>query len=75
MSLALLLIPFLPATNALFRVGFVLAERVLYLPSSGYCLLVAIGLHKLHNKNHAWGKVRPRENIYIITSDLFFNPV
>ena len=42
-SLALLVVPFLPATNLLVGVGFVLAERVLYLPSAGYCLLVAMG--------------------------------
>ena len=45
-SLALLVIPFLPASNLLLRVGFVVAERVLYLPSAGYCLLVAIGAVK-----------------------------
>ena len=43
-SLSLMLIPFLPATNLLVRVGFVVAERVLYLPSAGYCLLIALGV-------------------------------
>ncbi|XP_020293536.1 transmembrane and TPR repeat-containing protein 4 isoform X2 [Pseudomyrmex gracilis] len=47
MGLALLIFPFLPASNIFFNVGFVLAERTLYLPSAGYCLLVAIGLQKL----------------------------
>lgn len=46
MGLALLIFPFLPASNIFFNVGFVLAERTLYLPSAGYCLLVAIGLQK-----------------------------
>ena len=32
LSLALLVIPFLPASNLFFRVGFVVAERILYLP-------------------------------------------
>ncbi|KAA0199854.1 hypothetical protein HAZT_HAZT003665 [Hyalella azteca] len=32
MGLALLVLPFLPATNIFFRVGFVLAERILYIP-------------------------------------------
>jgi uncharacterized membrane protein YgcG len=45
-SLALMVVPFFPATNILIRVGFVVAERVLYLPSAGYCLLVAIGVTK-----------------------------
>ncbi|PNF29326.1 Transmembrane and TPR repeat-containing protein 4 [Cryptotermes secundus] len=47
MCLAALVIPFLPATNVFFRVGFVIAERVLYLPSVGFCLLVIVGLRKL----------------------------
>ena len=44
---ALVVIPFLPATNLLQAVGFVLAERVLYLPSAGYCILIAAGLRCL----------------------------
>ncbi|XP_063224362.1 protein O-mannosyl-transferase TMTC4-like isoform X2 [Bacillus rossius redtenbacheri] len=43
MAVALTLVPFLPATNLLFRVGFVIAERVLYLPSAGFCMLVVLG--------------------------------
>ncbi|KAF6204294.1 hypothetical protein GE061_002634 [Apolygus lucorum] len=50
MSLACLYIPFLPASNVFFRVGFVIAERVLYLPSLGYCMLVAIGMEYLYDK-------------------------
>jgi len=37
----LTVVPFLPACNLLAPVGFVLAERVLYLPSVGVCLLAA----------------------------------
>ena len=47
LSLALIVVPFLPASNLFFRVGFVLAERVLYLPSAGFCVLVALGLKRL----------------------------
>nr|CAD7604858.1 unnamed protein product [Timema genevievae] len=47
MSLALTVIPFLPATNLFFRVGFVIAERVLYLPSAGFCMLVVLGVRQL----------------------------
>ena len=43
MSLAMLVIPFLPASNIFFRVGFVVAERILYLPSVGFCMLVTLG--------------------------------
>ena len=44
-SLFMTLLPFVPASNLLFPVGFVIAERILYLPSMGYCLLVAIGFN------------------------------
>lgn len=40
-SLALLLLPFLPAANILFPVGTVLAERLLFIPSMGFCLYLA----------------------------------
>lgn len=46
-STSLLILPFLPATNVLFYVGFVVAERILYLPSVGYCLLIGLGVSKL----------------------------
>lgn len=47
-GLALVGIPFLPATNLFFRVGFVVAERVLFIPVAGYCLVFAYGLEKLN---------------------------
>lgn len=50
MGVTMLVIPFLPASNIFFNVGFVLAERTLYIPSAGYCLLVVIGLQKLYNR-------------------------
>ena len=43
LSLAFLVLPFIPATNLFFYVGFVIAERVLYIPSIGFCLLFAYG--------------------------------
>ena len=46
-ALSLTLLPFLPATNLFFTVGFVVAERVLYVPSMGFCLLVAMGMSKV----------------------------
>ncbi|KAI7802132.1 putative transmembrane and TPR repeat-containing protein 2-like [Triplophysa rosa] len=49
-SLGLLAIPFLPATNLFLYVGFVVAERVLYIPSMGFCLLVAVGMRCLYVK-------------------------
>ncbi|XP_026857176.2 protein O-mannosyl-transferase TMTC4 isoform X1 [Electrophorus electricus] len=40
-GVVLLVVPFLPASNLFFRVGFVIAERVLYLSTAGYCLILA----------------------------------
>ncbi|XP_048197088.1 protein O-mannosyl-transferase TMTC4 isoform X2 [Perognathus longimembris pacificus] len=52
LGLGFLVIPFLPASNLFFRVGFVVAERVLYLPSAGYCVLLTFGFGALskHSK-------------------------
>ncbi|XP_072510516.1 protein O-mannosyl-transferase TMTC1 isoform X2 [Notamacropus eugenii] len=46
-GLLFLVFPFLPASNLFFSVGFVVAERVLYMPSMGYCILFVHGLNKL----------------------------
>ncbi|XP_054974243.1 protein O-mannosyl-transferase TMTC1 isoform X1 [Sorex araneus] len=47
LGLLFLVLPFLPASNLFFRVGFVVAERVLYMPSMGYCILLVHGLSRL----------------------------
>ncbi|XP_050741131.1 protein O-mannosyl-transferase TMTC1 isoform X2 [Drosophila biarmipes] len=52
MGIAFLVLPFLPASNLLFYVGFVMAERVLYLPSVGYCLLFGLGFGSLWQRAH-----------------------
>ncbi|CAE7822607.1 Tmtc4 [Symbiodinium sp. CCMP2592] len=44
-ALALLVISYLPASNILFPVGTVVGERLLYVPSAGYCLAVIVVLH------------------------------
>lgn len=54
--LSLIVFPFLPASNLFFPVGFVVAERILYLPSMGFCLLVAFGFHKM--RTHLSGKLQ-----------------
>ncbi|KAJ4939862.1 hypothetical protein JOQ06_029298 [Pogonophryne albipinna] len=56
-----LMFPFIPASNLFFRVGFVVAERVLYMPSMGYCILVAHGLGRLCSLNNVW---RSREALF-----------
>ena len=46
-SLALATIPFVPAANLLFSVGTILAERLLYIPSMGFCLGAGYGVVQL----------------------------
>ena len=46
-SLLFMLLPFLPASNIFQTVGFVAAERTLYTPSLGWCVLVARGADRL----------------------------
>ena len=55
-SLGVLALPFVPASNLFFYVGFVIAERVLYIPSIGYCLLVAAGARALHLRLRTRGR-------------------
>ena len=46
-ALSLIIFPFIPASNLFFPVGFVVAERILYIPSMGFCMLVSLGLSLL----------------------------
>ncbi|XP_046622423.1 protein O-mannosyl-transferase TMTC4 isoform X1 [Neodiprion virginianus] len=70
MGLALLMIPFLPATNLFFKVGFVLAERTLYIPSAGFCLLFAIGFQRLIEQCN--GCSRTLLSLYFVLLAVFF---
>ena len=54
LALSWTVIPFLPASNLFFPVGFVVAERILYLPSMGFCLLLAMGVDVLGRKRVRW---------------------
>uniref|UniRef100_A0A1B0DNC2 dolichyl-phosphate-mannose--protein mannosyltransferase n=1 Tax=Phlebotomus papatasi TaxID=29031 RepID=A0A1B0DNC2_PHLPP len=45
-ALSLIVIPFLPACG-IIKLGFVIAERVLYIPSIGHCFLICLGIQKL----------------------------
>ncbi|XP_071791309.1 protein O-mannosyl-transferase TMTC1-like isoform X1 [Asterias amurensis] len=54
-GLSFLAVPFLPASNLVIRVGFVVAERILYIPSMGYCILCAHGLNKLRGVSSKYG--------------------
>lgn len=55
-SMVFLIIPFLPASG-IIRLGFVVAERVLYTPSIGYTFLIAIGFDKLSSKLENFTKI------------------
>uniref|UniRef100_A0AAG5DPC2 dolichyl-phosphate-mannose--protein mannosyltransferase n=1 Tax=Anopheles atroparvus TaxID=41427 RepID=A0AAG5DPC2_ANOAO len=52
----LLVLPFLPATNLVVTVGFVVAERVLYIPSMGCLILVVYGAQRLWERSVALRK-------------------
>ncbi|XP_015787565.1 transmembrane and TPR repeat-containing protein 1-like isoform X2 [Tetranychus urticae] len=45
-----LIVPYLPASNLLTTVGFVVAERVLYLPSLGFSLLFITGYYLIKQR-------------------------
>ncbi|KAK7461646.1 hypothetical protein BaRGS_00038595, partial [Batillaria attramentaria] len=47
-ALSIIVFPFIPASNLFFYVGFVIAERILYIPSMGFCLLIAQGAYVLY---------------------------
>ena len=47
-SLAFIVLPFLPSSNLFFRVGFVIAERNLFLSVLGFAVLVSMGCFELY---------------------------
>ena len=49
-ALALIILPFVPAANIFFKVGFVVAERNLYLSVLGYGLLLAYSIRQAGKK-------------------------
>ncbi|OXA59139.1 Transmembrane and TPR repeat-containing protein 1 [Folsomia candida] len=56
-SLLFISLPFLPASNLLFPVGFVAAERILYTPSVGMCILTAHGIDRVQRSLPKFRKV------------------
>ena len=49
---AFTILSYLPASNVFFPVGFVVAERVLYIPSMGFCLITGYGIWCLVNRRN-----------------------
>lgn len=70
LGLCLLIFPYIPASNLFFTVGFVVAERVLYLPSMGFIILLLCGLRRL-NRNSlieydpSWRRLRKKWYFYL----------
>ena len=54
MCLAMMVIPIIPALNVFLPVGTLLAERLLFIPSTGFCMLVgqllAVDLHDFFDR-------------------------
>ena len=72
-GLSVLVLPFIPATNLFFYVGFVVAERILYIPSMGFCLLAAKGIYMMyHMCNGMKKKVNyiKRVRVFLVTVDV-----
>ena len=67
-GLSLMIFPFLPASNLFFPVGFVVAERVLYLPSMGFCMLVAYGAHRLTQVRGNWPSLIGKLGIVLLVT-------
>ena len=52
-SLSLIVFPYIPASNLFFTVGFYVAERVLYIPSMGVCILVSCSVWHIVQCTHS----------------------
>jgi tetratricopeptide (TPR) repeat protein len=74
-GLLLLIVPFLPASGIFFRVGFTVAERILYVPSMGFALMVAAYFEAAarftldFKCEGAWGKKRAANSGDIVTPE------
>ncbi|GAB6018796.1 transmembrane and tetratricopeptide repeat containing 1 [Chamberlinius hualienensis] len=66
-GLLFIIFPFLPASNLFVTVGFVVAERILYFPSIGFCILVAHGFHKL-SSHRKWRRLAVWSLIILIVA-------
>lgn len=64
-----LILPFVPASNLFFYVGFTVAERVTYTPSLGFCMLLGLiaakGYDRFQSRVPAWTLLVAVCGIYI----------
>ncbi|XP_043197467.1 protein O-mannosyl-transferase TMTC2-like [Amphibalanus amphitrite] len=62
-ALSFAVLMFLPASNLFFYVGFLVAERALYAPSVGFCLLVGAGLALAESR---WRRIGPTLSVLLL---------
>lgn len=65
--LGFLVLPFLPASNLFFYVGFVIAERILYLPSIGACLTIGAAISGTYGVARKSGCKKLAKGILVVT--------
>ena len=57
-SFSIMILSFVPASNLFFYVGFVIAERVLYIPSIGFCLISGFSVARVIEKSREGRKMK-----------------
>ncbi|KAJ6225510.1 hypothetical protein RDWZM_004055 [Blomia tropicalis] len=55
-SILFIILPYLPASNLFLTVGFVVAERLLYIPSIGFLCLICAGIEQMKQASHCRSK-------------------
>ena len=63
----MLIVPYIPSTNLFVVVGFVTAERTLYVPSLGFCVVFVVVLDKMISMFISSVALRRRAFMYITT--------
>ncbi len=71
LSLSVMILSFIPATNLFFYVGFVVAERVLYIPSIGFCLLSGVNLTNILQAAFSYSSVFQSFSLLIVWLCIF----
>lgn len=65
LSLAWLALPFVPASHVIVTIGTLIAERLLYIPSIGFCIVAAHVVAKLSEK---YGSQLPKAGITVVVA-------
>ena len=72
-SVAFMVLSFVPASNLFFYVGFVVAERILYIPSIGYCMLLALGFNQFYVEYSRWHSQEPYHYMMQFYKTVFYS--